>query len=152
MPRKKKETELKRPIAVTITAIVVILLFFVRIYQALKPLVAQDFFTYKFTPPIFFNGSLTEYGRGLIEGGVYLILAIGLIVVLVGFLRMKHWTWVFIMSWIGVSMIVSLIDYFYFGVPNYLIMASDVIIAFALSQSDVQRIFGIRSDTGEHIF
>ena len=48
-------------------------------------------------------------------------------------------------------MVVGLEDYFYFGDPNFVIMASDVVIAFALSQADVQRIFGIRSDTGEDI-
>ena len=56
------------------------------------------------------------------------------------------------MSWVGISLVVSLIDYFYFGEPNYMIMASNVVIAFALSQSDVQRIFGIRSDISETIF
>jgi hypothetical protein len=68
-----------------------------------------------------------------------------------GFLRMRRWSWVFLMTWVGFSMVVGLEDYFYFGSPNYVIMASDVIIAFALSQSDVQRIFGIRSDTGENV-
>jgi hypothetical protein len=30
-------------------------------------------------------------------------------------------------------------------------MASDVVIAFALSQADVARIFGVRTDIGENL-
>jgi hypothetical protein len=70
---------------------------------------------------------------------------------LIGFLKMRRWTWVFLMTWVGISLIVSLTDFFYFGEPNYMIMASNVVIAFALTQSDVQKIFGIRSDDSEEI-
>jgi hypothetical protein len=54
------------------------------------------------------------------------------------------------MAWTGVSLLITLINYFY-SHPNYLVMASNVIIAIALSQSDVQRIYRIRMDQGEHI-
>jgi hypothetical protein len=130
MAKKKKKPGFKRPIAVTVTAVVITVLFFVRIYQAIKPLVEE---------------------KDVIESILFLLLAIGTIMVLIGFLHMRRWSWVFLMVWIGISMVVSLVDYFNFGKPNYIIMASDVIIVFALSQADVQRIFGIRSDTGENI-
>ena len=51
------------------------------------------------------------------------------------------------MAWTGVSLIISLVDYFY-SHANYTVMASDVIIAFALNINEVQRIFGIRRDDG----
>ena len=80
---------------------------------------------------------------------LFVWLAIGLVIVLIGFLRMRRWSWVMLMTWVGISMVVGLVDYFYFGQPNYVIMASDVVIAFALSQAEVQRIFGIRTDISE---
>jgi hypothetical protein len=152
MARKKKDPGLKRPVAVTVTALVIVVLFFVRIYQAVKPLVEAETLQTAFSIPFFINGTLTAHGRMVFQSLLFLVLAIGLIVVLIAFLRMRRWSWVLMMAWVGFSMVVSLVDYFYFSEPNYVIMASDVIIAFALSQGDVQRIFRIRSDTGESIF
>ncbi len=153
MPKKKtwKDAGGKRPVAVTITSVVIAVLFFIRIYQAIIPLLKQDFFLRGFSIPFFINGTLTEYGRIVIISFVYIVFAISLIVVLIGFLKMRRWTWVFLMTWVGISLIVSLTDFFYFGEPNYMIMASNVVIAFALTQSDVQKIFGIRSDDSEAI-
>jgi hypothetical protein len=151
MGKKKKKTGEKRPIAVTVIAIVIVFLFFVRVYQSIKPLAKEKVLQNFQTEPIFLGGILTTHGRAVLESLLYLILAIGLIVVLVGFLKMRRWTWVFLMAWVGFSMVVGLEDYFFLGDPNFAIMASDVVIAFALSQADVQRIFRIRSDTGEDI-
>jgi len=55
-----------------------------------------------------------------------------------------------LMVWTGISLIITLLDYFY-GEANYIIMASDTIVAFALNQANVQRIFGIRTDPGERL-
>jgi hypothetical protein len=44
MAKKKIKTDNKRPIAVTVTAVVITVLFFVRIYQAIKPLVEEKAF------------------------------------------------------------------------------------------------------------
>jgi hypothetical protein len=54
------------------------------------------------------------------------------------------------MVWTGISLTITLFDYFY-SEANYIIMASDTIVAFALNQADVQRIFGIRTDPGERL-
>ena len=151
MGKKKKKTGEKRPIAVTVIAIGIVVLFFVRIYQSIKPLVEENVLQNIQTEPIFLEGFLSTHGQAVLESLLFLILAIGLIVVLLGFLKMRRWTWVFLMAWVGFSMVVGLEDYFFFGDPNFVIMASDVVIAFALSQADVQRIFRIRSDTGEDI-
>jgi len=48
------------------------------------------------------------------------------------------------MAWTGISLVISLVDYFY-SHANYAVMASNVIIAFALTIPEVQRMFGIRS-------
>ncbi len=61
------------------------------------------------------------------------------------------------MSWTGISLAITLVNYFYAqhllgaqrllgSQPNYAVMASNVIIAFALNMTEVQRIFGIRRD------
>ena len=65
--------------------------------------------------------------------------------VLIAFLRLRRWSWILLMTWTGISLAISLVDYFY-SRPNYAVMASNVVIAFALNIADVQRIFGIRSD------
>ncbi len=69
---------------------------------------------------------------------------------LIGFLRLRRWSWVLLMAWTGISLVISLVDYFY-SHPNYAVMASNVIIAFALNLPDVQRIFGIRRDDEAHL-
>ena len=60
-------------------------------------------------------------------------------------MRLRTWSWVLLMAWTGLSLVISLVDYFY-SQPNYAVMASNVIIAFALNIPDVQRVFGIRRD------
>jgi hypothetical protein len=52
------------------------------------------------------------------------------------------------MLWTCISLAYVLAQYFY-GQPNYLVMASNVIIALALSQSEIQQIFGIRANAEE---
>jgi hypothetical protein len=50
------------------------------------------------------------------------------------------------MAWTGASLAIGLWDYFY-GQPNYLVMASNAVIALGLNQVEVQRIFHIRIET-----
>ena len=84
-------------------------------------------------------------GSALLSSASYLILSVAGIIVLIGFLRLHRWSWVLLMAWTGVSLVISLVDYFY-SHANYAVMASNVIIAFALNIHDVQRMFGIRRD------
>ena len=49
----------------------------------------------------------------------------------------------------GGSLIIALVDYFY-SHANYAVMASNVIIAFALNLPGVQRVFDIRRDDEAH--
>jgi hypothetical protein len=92
----------------------------------------------------------TPLGIALLTSLTYAVLSLSGIIVLIGFLRMKKWSWVVLMVWTGISLFITLFDYFY-DEANYIIMASDTIVAFALNQSDVQRIFGIRTDPGERL-
>jgi hypothetical protein len=145
---RKKVWKRKRPIAVTVVAWAILLLFVVRLYEVLGPLLAADFFHDGLSGPLFRGMRLTTLGRTVMISGSYLVQALVGVVVLIGFLRLRRWAWVMLMVWTGASLCIALIDYFY-SRPNYLVMASDVIIAFALTQSDVQRIFRIRMDPDE---
>ncbi len=150
MLKRKKVWTKKRPIAVTIVAWGIVVLFLLRLYQVIEPLFRMHVFENGITTPLMLGMRLTPLGRAVLTSGSYLIQALIGIVVLIGFLRLHRWTWVVLMAWTGISLTITLINYFY-SRPNYLVMASNTIIVFALSQADVQRIFRIRMDQGEHI-
>ena len=149
MPRRKKSNKKKSPIAVTVIALGIVALFLIRLYQVFTPLLREKVFENGITGPLFHGLKLTGMGSALFSSAIYLVLSIIGIVVLIGFVRLRPWAWVLQMAWTGISLAISLVDYFYTHHPNYLVMAANMIIAFALSQADVQRIFGIRSDTNE---
>jgi hypothetical protein len=149
MAKKKQGNRKKRPIAVTVIGAAIAVLFVVRLYQIFKPLVDMGMFQRGVQSPFFNSEGVTQVGRAVLNSAFYSVIAVGMVIVLVGFLRMRRWSWVVMMSWVGISMVVGLVDYFYIGHPNYVIMASDMVIAFALCQADVQHIFGIRTDIGE---
>ena len=148
MPRRKKSDKKKSPIAVSVIAAAILVLFLLRLYQVYEPLIRQNFFKKGISGPLYNGWSLTPLGNDLLSSLTYLILSLAGIFVLIGFLRLRRWSWVLLMAWTGISLVISLVDYFY-SHANYAVMASNVIIAFALNIPDVQRIFGIRSDADD---
>ncbi len=150
MQKRRKVWAKKRPIAVTIVAWGIVVLFLIRLYQVFQPLISMHVFETGLASPLIVGARLTSLGWAVLTSGSYLILSFVGIVVLIGFLRLHRWAWVLLMAWTGVSLTITLINYFY-SRPNYLVMASNIIIAFALSQAEVQRIFRIRTDQGEQI-
>jgi len=150
MPRRKKSDKKKLPIAVTVIAVAIVILFLIRLYQVYEPLIRQNVFKDGLAGPLFTGWRLTSLGSALLSSLTYLVLSLAGIVVLVGFLRLRRWSWLLLMTWTGISLVISLVDYFY-SHPNYAVMASNVIIAFALNITDVQRIFGIRRDDGSSL-
>ncbi len=150
MAKRRKSSKRKRPIAVTVIAAAMVVLFLIRLYQVFEPLVRQAVFKNGISGPLVSGLTLTPLGNVLLSSVVYLVLSAAGIVVLIGFLRLRRWSWVLLISWTGVSLVISLIDYFY-AQPNYAVMASNVIIAFALNIGDVQRIYGIRRDDGSSL-
>src|SRR5512146_1404313 len=148
LPPRKKVWKSKRPVAVTVVAWGIAVLFVVRLYQVFQPLVPLHVLEQGLHRPLLEGLQITEFGSAVLVSASYLLQVLGGIVVLIGFLRVRRWAWVILMVWTGFSLCIALIDYFY-SRPNYVVMASDVIIALALSQSDVQRIFGIRMDPDE---
>jgi hypothetical protein len=147
MVKRKKSDKKKRPIAVTVIAVAIIVLFLIRLYQFFDPLLRNAVFKNGITAPLFNVWRITFLGGAILTSLAYLLLSAAGIIVLIGFLSLRRWSWVLLMAWTGISLIISLLDYFY-SKPNYIVMASNVIIAFALNIPDVQRIFGIRRDNG----
>jgi hypothetical protein len=150
MQKRKKVWTRKRPITVTIVAWAIVLLFIVRLVQVFEPLIRMHVIENGLSAPLILGTGLTPLGWAVLTSASYLILSLVGIIVLIGFLRLHRWSWVVLMAWTGVSLSITLVDYFY-SRPNYIVMASNIIIAFALNQADVQRIFHIRMDQGEHI-
>jgi hypothetical protein len=130
--------------------VAIVVLFLIRLYQVYEPLILNNVFQNGITAPLFNGWQLTVLGGVILSSATYLVLSLAGIFVLIGFLGLRRWSWVLLMAWTGVSLIISLVDYFY-SHPNYVVMASNVIIAFALNITDVQRIFGIRRDDGSHL-
>ena len=150
MLKRKKIWTKKRPIAVTIVAWGIILLFLVRLYEVFAPLIRMHVFEYGLISPLFAGMRLTPLGAALLTSVSYLSLSIIGIVVLIAFLKLRRWAWVLLMAWTAISLTITLINYF-FSHPNYLVMVSNTIIVFALNQAEVLHIFRIRIDQSEPV-
>ncbi len=148
MKQRKKVWQRKRPIAVTVVGWGIVLLFLIRLYEVFEPLIRMDVLRHGLQGPLTAGMRLTPLGTAVVVSAAYLVQAVVGIVVLIGFLRLQRWAWVILMAWTGISLSITLINYFY-SRPNYLVMASNIIIAVALSQSDVQRIFRVRIEPND---
>ena len=148
MQQRKKVWTKKRPIAVTIVAWGIVFLFLVRLVQVFDPLIRMNVLREGLGGPLTSGIRLTPLGLAVLTSAFYLLASLIGIVVLIGFLRVRRWAWVVLMAWTGGSLAIGLIQYFY-SHPNYLVMASNTIIALALNQVDVQHIFHIRIEQNE---
>lgn len=148
MKERKRVWDRKRPIAVTVVAWGIVILFLLRLYEVYRPLSRMGVLEHGLGGPLTAGMWITPLGIAIAISAGYLLQVMAGMVVLIGFLQLRRWAWVLMMAWTGASLLITLINYFY-SRPNYLIMASDVIIAVALSQSDVQRIFRVRTDQNE---
>jgi len=145
MAKRNKNNKKKRPIAVIVIAAAIVVLFLIHMVQVFTFLISENVFTGGITGSIIKGWRLTELGSAVLSSASYLSLSVAGIITLIGFLRLHRWSWVLLMTWTGISLVISLMDYFY-SQANYIVMASNVIIAFALNIPDVQRMFGIRRD------
>jgi hypothetical protein len=148
MQRREKIWKEKRPLAVTVVAWGIVILFVVRLIQVFRPLIEMEVLERGLHSPLTEGMRLTALGSAVLTSAVYMLASLVGIIVLIGFLRLHRWAWVMLMAWTGASLTVGLIDYFYSN-PNFLVMASNAVIALALNQVEVQRIFHIRIETDE---
>ena len=131
MTRRKKSNKKKSPIAVSVIGVAIVVLFLLRLYQVYEPLVRQNVFKDGITGPLSAGWRLTTLGSALLSSLTYLGLSLAGLFVLIGFLRLRRWSWVLLMAWTGVSLVISLVDYFY-SHPNYAVMASRSLTALPL--------------------
>jgi hypothetical protein len=62
----------------------------------------------------------------------------------VGAFLVKTWAWIALMSWAVIGLTHQLLRHLFLDDPNYLAMAANTIIVFALTSLDVQVAFRIR--------
>jgi hypothetical protein len=151
---KHKKKRRKLPIAVTIIALLAVGEIVLRLYWVTRTALHLDLFAGVLPAPLWAAGGPTETGVELGVAAFRLLWALIGIAVYIALLRMRRWSWVVLVVWVGVSLTIGILRYFYrevgnFGLSDYLVMTADMVLAFALNQSDVQRIYGIRRDDAE---
>ena len=151
---KHKKKRRKLPIAVTIIALLAVGEIVLRLYWVTRTALHLDVLERGLPGPLWAAGGPTETGVELGVAAFRLLWALIGIAVYIALLRMRRWSWVVLVVWVGVSLTIGILRYFYrevgnFGLSDYLVMTADMVLAFALNQSDVQRIYGIRRDDAE---
>jgi hypothetical protein len=153
-PKKKKArkgSRQKRPIAVTIIVLLVIGEILLRLYWVVQYALQTKLWLNGMPWPLWEAGWLTDAAMQLAANAFRLLWLLVAIAVLIGLLRMRRWSWVALAVWVGISLSVGILHYFYrsisdFTQSDYAIMAADMVMVFALNQLEVQRIFGVRRD------
>jgi hypothetical protein len=145
----RKGNRKKRPIAVTIIALIAIGEILLRLYWVVRTAVEYKIWEKGFPWPLWESDGLTRAGSDMSLAAFRLIWLVMGLVVLIGLMRMKRWSWVTLMVWVGISLTIGIIRYFYrdasgFGPADFAVLTADVVLVFVLNQSDVQRIYGIR--------
>ena len=105
MPKRKRNFRKKRPIAVSVIAMGIVVLFSIRLYQVIDPLIRSNVFTNGVGDPLLIGWQLTSLGAMLLTSASYLLLSLAGIIVLFGFLRLRRWSWVVLMAWTGISLV-----------------------------------------------
>ncbi len=158
MPKPGKKNEhfhRKRPIAVIIIALITLGEILLRVYWVTRYVL--DFAIWsKGIPQIWGGGGFTDAGNEFAVSAFRLVWVLVGIAVLIGAMRMRRWSWVMLVAWVGTSLTIGVIRYFYhapgtFGAADFAVMAADVVLVFALNQTDVQRIYHVRRDDVERI-
>jgi hypothetical protein len=153
---KKRNHHKKQPIAVTIIALLLVGEVLLRLYWVGRAALGLDLLGRGFPWPLWEAGGLNAAGVELGVAGFRLLWALVGLAVLIGLLRMRRWSWVALVVWVGFSLALGLLHYSYrgswaFAPSDFAVLAADMLLAFALNQSDVQRIYGIRRDDAEPI-
>jgi hypothetical protein len=155
-PKKNSRKNRKRPIAVTIIVLLAIGEILLRLYWVVRYILQTEIWINGLPWPLWDAQGPTEAGMKFAAAAFRLLWLLVAIAVLIGLLRMRRWSWVVLVFWVSVSLSIGIIHYFYrslstFNPSDYAVMAADMVLVFALNQSDVQRIYGIRRDDVEHL-
>jgi len=139
--KKPGRRRFKRPVAVTLAGSIALAVAAFHIYHGLNQLLSWDVFARGY---LFYSADLAmelilRAWKNFIELGLSLLA----LVILLGFFRLRRWSWVFLVLWVTINIVVDLMTYFYSN-ANFLSMIVNVTVAFSVLQDDVQAIFGIR--------
>lgn len=142
----------RRPIAITIVGIVLVLTSLVNLfigsayiwisYAAVtegRPIDAEDLFS---------ENPLDDPEQVLGEGVLYLILGAVQLVIAVGFWRLARWAWVAAMTWQAVKLLVEVFNFFVGDVVTLTLILS-ILLVLLLNQSDVRLTFRILNRPNE---
>jgi hypothetical protein len=148
---KGKRKQRKRPIAVTIIVLIALGEILLRLYWLSLYALQSRTWLIGFPGSIWDAHGPTQAGLVFATASFRLLWLLVSLAVLIGLLAMKRWSWVTLVFWVSVSLSIGILHYFYrasyaFSSSDFAVMAADMVLVFALIQSDVQRIYGIRSD------
>ena len=132
----------KRPIAISIVGIILLIAIGVYLYRAFIGLSTLNVFVYGIPRIVIENYRLTPQSRELLINLYLLSAGLLVIVLLIGFLSSQRWAWIGLLIWNFITLVILTIGYFG-GHPQYIFMALGVILVFSLNQVEVRRLCDI---------
>jgi hypothetical protein len=140
----------RRPLEVSI--VVLIALVAVVVYLVRASLVFDNLGMFETGIPsgLFQGYVITEIESQAATGFYYLLVCCTALIIAIGLLRMRRWSWVAFMMWAGFNLIVGLLRLLYSASKsNYLYLFLSVVVVFILNQAEIQQVFGIRREEEE---
>lgn len=92
------------------------------------------------------GGDLTPLATQLLVGAYYLLAAVVMAVILLGFVRLRRWAWSGLMLWCGLNLVVGLARLLeYGGQPQlYTTLFTSALVVLILNLEVIQSTFGLR--------
>ncbi len=92
------------------------------------------------------GGDVTPEASHLLTGVYYVLAALVMAVILLGFVRLRRWAWAALMLWCGLNLAVGLARYFEQGgqLRLYITMLTSALVVLILNLDVVQTTFGLR--------
>ena len=124
-PRALSERRARRPVSVTLVAVLALGL---AIYSVAYGVIAIE------------DGDTERVADGIF----HVVLGVAALAAAVGSFRLAAWGWTVLMTWAVVVLTHQIVRYLFLGDPNYVDMAASAFAVLALSPLDVQIAFGLR--------
>ena len=143
MTKTARPAKRKRPIAVTIAGLII----FVYLLYLVGRSAYESYLSGVWQPnalaSLFTTSQVTVPQVATVGSWVRLALGILGLVILIGFLQQKRWSWVAFVTWLALGLVRTLALYF-LGAPDYDVMLMGVVLMLLLNQQEVQEAFGVR--------
>jgi len=141
---KEKKNHHRRPLEVSIVVLIAVVA--VVVYLVRAALIFNNLGVLENGIPqgLFQDYTITEIEGQIAIGFYYLLVSFAAMVISIGLLRMRRWSWVAFMMWAGFNLVIGLLRFFYSSSSsNYLYLFLSVVVVFILNQAEVQHVFGI---------